>query len=70
MLGGKGAVPQAGHYMYVDNAGVLSFDGDLVRGALSQAQRDFDSDALRFHEMEVHGHGGPTLGWHLGGLVP
>ena len=28
---------------------------------------DFDGDALRFHEAEVHGHGGPTLGWFLDG---
>ncbi|CAK0830267.1 unnamed protein product, partial [Prorocentrum cordatum] len=32
-----------------------------------QAQRDFDADALRFHEMEVFDHGGPSLGWHLDG---
>ncbi|CAK0862525.1 unnamed protein product, partial [Prorocentrum cordatum] len=32
-----------------------------------QAQRDFDADALRFHEMEVFDHGGPSLGWHLSG---
>ncbi|CAK0795513.1 unnamed protein product, partial [Prorocentrum cordatum] len=44
-----------------------TFDGDLVGRALAEAQRDFDADALRFHEMEVFDHGGPSLGWHLDG---
>eukprot|EP00959_Pyramimonas_sp_CCMP1952_P388205 8135150-Pyramimonas_sp.AAC.1 len=53
--------------MCVDNAGVLSFDGDLAGRALAEALRDFDADALRFHEMEVFDHGGPSLGRHLDG---
>ncbi|CAK0892251.1 unnamed protein product, partial [Prorocentrum cordatum] len=68
VLGGPSASAGSGHYMCVDSAGVLSFDGDLVGRALAEeAQRDFDADALRFHEMEVFDHGGPSLGWHLDG---
>ncbi|CAK0895503.1 unnamed protein product, partial [Prorocentrum cordatum] len=67
VFGGSRVMEQAGHCMYVDNAGVMSFDGGLVRQALAEAQRDFDHDALRFHEMEVLEHGGSSLGWHLDG---
>ncbi|CAK0869717.1 unnamed protein product, partial [Prorocentrum cordatum] len=67
VLGGPSASAGSGHYMCVDDAGVLSFDGDLAGRALAEAQRDFDADALRFHEMEVFDRGGPSLGWHLDG---
>ncbi|CAK0819536.1 unnamed protein product, partial [Prorocentrum cordatum] len=67
VLGGPSASAGSGHCMSVDNAGVLSFDGDLVGRALAGAQRDFDADALRFHEMEVFDHSGPSQGWHLDG---
>ncbi|CAK0910262.1 unnamed protein product, partial [Prorocentrum cordatum] len=67
VFGGSRVMEQAGHCTHVDNAGAMSFDGGLVRQALAEAQRDFDHDALRFHEMEVLEHGGSSPGWHLDG---
>ncbi|CAK0906248.1 unnamed protein product, partial [Prorocentrum cordatum] len=56
-----------GHFMYVDNAGVLGLSDTAVRSALHEAQTDFDRDHLKFHEVELHVGGGRTLGCHLDG---
>eukprot|EP00959_Pyramimonas_sp_CCMP1952_P225868 4723168-Pyramimonas_sp.AAC.1 len=56
-----------GHYMYVDNAGVIGFDAARVTSAPQEAQRDFDGDHLKFHEVEVLPEGGRTLGVYLDG---
>ncbi|CAK0816101.1 unnamed protein product, partial [Prorocentrum cordatum] len=66
-LGGPGVMGHAGHCMGVDSAGVLSFDGGLVRQVPGEARRGVDRDALRFHEVEVLRHGVASLGWHLDG---
>ncbi|CAK0812006.1 unnamed protein product [Prorocentrum cordatum] len=65
---GRGTVgSELGHYMYVDNAGVIGFDAARVTCALQEAQRDFDGDHLKFHEVEVMPEGGRTLGCYLDG---
>ncbi|CAK0838915.1 unnamed protein product [Prorocentrum cordatum] len=65
---GRGTVgSELGHYMYVDNAGVIGFDAARVTCALQEAQRDFDGDHLKFHVVEVMPEGGRTLGCYLDG---
>ncbi|CAK0791289.1 unnamed protein product [Prorocentrum cordatum] len=56
VLGQGAAGSELGHYMCVDSAGVIGFDAARVTCALQEAQRDFDGDHLKFHEV---------AGWQL-----
>ncbi|CAK0824653.1 unnamed protein product, partial [Prorocentrum cordatum] len=67
VLGQGAAGSEPGHYMCVDNAGVIGVDAARVASALQEAQRDFDGDHLKFHEVEVLPEGGRTLGCYLDG---
>ncbi|CAK0900961.1 unnamed protein product [Prorocentrum cordatum] len=65
---GRGTVgAELGHYMYVDNAGVIGLGAARVTCAPQEAQRDLDGDHLKFHEVEVMPEGGRTLGCYLDG---
>ncbi|CAK0800111.1 unnamed protein product, partial [Prorocentrum cordatum] len=67
VLGRGPAGSELGHYMCVDNAGVIGFDAARVTCALQEAQRVFDGDHLKFHEVEAMPEGGRTLGCSLDG---
>ena len=43
----------AGHYMYVDNAGVLTTSEEVASNSISEAVRDFGQYGLLFHEVDI-----------------
>ena len=57
----------AGHVVYVDNAGVMSTSAKVSSSAIAEAQRDFERDGLKFHEVMTSEQGGVMVGWHLDG---
>ena len=57
----------SGHFMYVDNIGILTRNRDHAKQALDDARRDFEKDRLVLHEIGVHEAGGRALGWDVDG---
>ena len=57
-----GSADSAGYYMYADDAGVLSTSEARVTSAIAEAQLDFESDRLLFHEVEFFNDVGKALG--------
>ena len=51
--------------MYVVNAGVISSSEERVASAIAEAQLDFESDQLLFHEVEFFSGVGRALGCPL-----
>ena len=60
-----GSGDSTGYYMYVDNAGVLSTSGARASSAISEAQLDFETDRLLFHEVEFFNDVGKALGCEI-----
>ena len=56
---------QCGHYLYVDNVGLISSSGQHAVTVLEEAKVDFEKDRLLLHEVEVSGSGGRSLGFRL-----
>eukprot|EP00974_Lingulodinium_polyedra_P085398 8269531-Lingulodinium_polyedra.AAC.1 len=63
----RGDTESSGHFMYVDNAGVLSISAEQTARAISEAQKDFEQGNLIFHEVAVETGGGTSLGCCLDG---
>ena len=51
-----------GSYVYVDNLGLLSNDGDAVRRQISASTKHFDKLGLVIHEVEINDVVGKALG--------
>ena len=53
---------QTGHYLFVDNIGVVSDQFSQVHAALDESKQDFERDRLMLHEISVRSDSGRALG--------
>ena len=64
-LTGRSRDAQTGHYLYVDNSGVVSNHVAQVHLALNESKDNFEKHRLKLHEISVFSGCGWALGFDL-----
>ena len=65
VLGGRGQITQTGHYLYVDNIGIVSDHVTQMHIPLNESRQDFEKSRLMPHEISVRSGSGRALGSEL-----
>ena len=65
VLGGRGQIAQTGHYMYVDDIGIVSDRVTQVHMVFNESRQDFKKSRLVLDQISVRSGSGRALGFEL-----
>ena len=65
VLGGRGQIAQTGHYMYVDDIGIVSDHVTQVHMVFNESRQDFKKSRLVLDQISVSSGSGRALGFEL-----
>ena len=65
VLGGRGQIAQIGHYLHVDNIGIVSDHVTQVHMALNESGQDLEKSRLMLHEISISSGSDRALGFEL-----
>ena len=65
VLGSRGQIAQTGHYVYVDNIGIVRDHVAQVHMGSNESRQDFEESRLMLHEISVSFGSGRAVGFRL-----